>query len=368
MSMTAAYESLVSKLGEEIPVVEKRGFDYSAKPIPDSEVQGELDPRVLKVTLEMAQKMASMETNPFETTDMTQLVAGMRAIFGWQNDDVTKSKIETVHKTIEGTEGQIPIRIYTPDVEGALPAVVFIHGGGWIAGSVDVVENPCKSLAEKAGAIVISVDYRLAPEHAFPAGLTDCFDTVKWVYDHADEIRVNKEQISVAGDSAGGNLSTVCALMDHEKGTEMIKFQALIYPSVNMSGAETEDFKWSLDHYDIRNQQELIVPTVKGMGGSTQLIESLYLQNKEETTSPYVSPLLSDNIGGMPPTLIATAQYDYLAVECEAYAAKLSRNGVPTKLIQYNGVDHAFMDKIGLFPQAEDLMNEIAKEIKRLFA
>lgn len=368
MSNTTSYLNLVSKLSEEIQAVKKRGFDFIAKPIPGSDAIGELDPRVLQVTLQTAEKMAVMENQPFDPSDTIGFVTGMRAMMGWNNNDVTRSQVETTYKTIDGTNGPIPLRIYTPSNEGVLPAVVFIHGGGFIGGSVDVVENPCKALAEKAGAVVISVDYRLAPEHPYPAGLTDCFESLIWVYEHAEEIRVNPQQIAISGDSAGGNLSTVCALMDREKGTEMIKFQALIYPSVNMGGVQTEDFNWSLDQYEIRNHAEIITPLVTALGESSRVLFQIYLQNNVEITDPHVSPLLSDQLSGMPATLIATAEFDYLKVECEAYAAKLARSGVPTKLIQYNGTDHAFMDKIGLYPQAEDLMNEIAKEIKRVFA
>ncbi|MBJ7996974.1 alpha/beta hydrolase [Bacillus mycoides] len=368
MSNTTSYVNLVSKLSEEIQAVKKRGFDFIVKPIPGSDAIGELDPRVLQVTLQTAEKMAVMENQPFDPSDTIGFVTGMRAMMGWNNNDVTRSQVETTYKTIDGTNGPIPLRIYTPSNEGVLPAVVFIHGGGFIGGSVDVVENPCKALAEKAGAVVISVDYRLAPEHPYPAGLTDCFESLIWVYEHAEEIRVNPQQIAISGDSAGGNLSTVCALMDREKGTEMIKFQALIYPSVNMGGVQTEDFNWSLDQYEIRNHAEIITPLVTALGESSRVLFQIYLQNNAEITDPHVSPLLSDQLSGMPATLIATAEFDYLKVECEAYAAKLARSGVPTKLIQYNGTDHAFMDKIGLYPQAEDLMNEIAKEIKRVFA
>ncbi|WP_338752341.1 alpha/beta hydrolase [Bacillus sp. FJAT-52991] len=368
MSNATSYVNLVSKLSEEIQAVKKRGFDFIAKPIPDSDAIGELDPRVLQVTLQAAEKMAAMENKPFDPSDTMSFVKGLRAMMGWNNDDVTKSKVETTYKTIDGTNGPIPLRIYTPSNEGVLPAIVFFHGGGFIGGSVDVVENPCKALAEKAGAVVISVDYRLAPEHPYPAGLTDCFESVTWVYEHAEEIRVNPEQIAVSGDSAGGNLATVCALMDIEKGTGMIKLQALIYPTVNMANVQTEDFNWSLDQYEIRNHSELITPMIKGLAESGDLFFKLYLQNNAEIIDPHVSPLLSDQLSSMPQTLIAIAEFDYLKVECEAYAAKLARSGVPTKLIQYNGTDHAFMDKIGLYPQAEDLMNEIAKEVKRVFA
>ncbi|PQZ54927.1 alpha/beta hydrolase [Bacillus sp. MYb209] len=367
MSNQTLYTNLLSNLSEETSVVKKRGFDFIAKPIPDSSVTGGLDPRVLHVNLQVAEQMAMMGNQSFDPADTMSFVNGMRAMMGWNNEDVTTSKIETTYKVIEGKNGTIPLRIYTPSNEGNLPAVVFFHGGGFIGGSVDVVENPCKALAEKAGAVVISVDYRLAPEHPYPAGLTDSFEAVTWVYEHATELRVSPQQIAVSGDSAGGNLATVCALMDSEKGTKMIKLQALIYPTVNMAGVQTEDFEWSRDQYEIRNHSELIIPMLEGMAGSSELLFQLYLQNNGEITDPHVSPLLSNKLSNMPQTLIVTAEFDYLKVECEAYAAKLARSGVTTKLIQYNGTDHAFMDKIGLYPQAEDLMNEIAKEIKRVF-
>ncbi|MFD0697744.1 alpha/beta hydrolase [Paenibacillus sp. GCM10027628] len=362
------YATLVSLLEENAVVVKRNNYDYVVKPIPDSDAEGQLDPRVHRVQQQQAEAMASADRPIFDPSDIPNFVKTMRAVFGWKNDDVTRSEIATVYKTIDGTNGPIPLRIYTPAREGRMPAVVFFHGGGFLAGTVGVVENPCKALAEKAGAVVVSVDYRLAPEHAFPAGLTDCFESVQWVYEHAGEIGVNPQQIAVSGDSAGGNLATVCALMDRDKGTGMIQYQALIYPTVNMVGVETEDFKWSLDEYDIRNHHELIVAGVKGLGGMGNLILDLYLQNNAEPTDPYVAPLLAEHLSGMPETLIVTAEYDYLRLECESYARKLSRSGVSTKLIQYNGMDHAFLDKTGLYPQAEDCVNEIAKEMKRIFS
>ncbi|WP_018766944.1 alpha/beta hydrolase fold domain-containing protein [Bacillus sp. 105MF] len=125
----------------------------------------------------------------------------------------------------------------------------------------------------------------------------------------------------------------------------------------------------SFDCYSGDKQRRHALDLVRRLlAESGELFFRLYLQSKAEITDPHVSPLLSDQLSNMPQTLIATAEFDYLKVECEAYAAKLARSGVPTKLIQYNGTDHAFMDKIGLYPQAEDLINEIAKEVKRVFA
>lgn len=236
-----------------------------------------------------------------------------------------------------------------------------------IGGSLKTVENPCKALAEKADAVVVSVDYRLAPEHAYPAGLTDCFDAVKWVFGHAAEIGVNPQQIAVCGDSAGGNLATVCAMMDRDRGSGMIKFQALIYPSVNMAGVQTEDFEWSIEQYTVHNHRELIIPALEGLKQGGSFFQDMYLQKQTNPEHPYVSPLLADDLNGLPESLVIVAEYDFLRLEDEAYARKLFRSGVPTRIIRYSGMDHAFIDKIGLYPQAEDCMEEIAEAVKRRF-
>lgn len=366
------YAQLVELLSSNETVEVKSGYELIIKPIPDVAASGVLDPRVYEVSRQRSKKRVQMSEMSPDAPDVMDQIQRMRAAMGWDNTDVTKTPITKSTCVIKGSNGPIPLHIYTPESEGELPAVVFIHGGGFIGGSTAAVENPCKALAEKAGAVVISVDYRLAPEYPFPAGLTDCFDAVKWVHQHAAEIRVNPQQIAISGDSAGGNLATVCTLMDIEQGTNMIKFQALLYPSVNMQGVETDQYQWDLSHYEIGDQQEigdeqreLILQLIHGLKGSGKFIHPLYFQNRVETSEPHVSPLLSDQLGKMPPTLIALAQYDFLTVEGEAYGAKLARLGVPVRIIRYNGTDHAFMDKIGLYPQAEDVMNEIAQQMNK---
>lgn len=366
MVMDEEYKKLVSLMEQRVEVNKHKGLDIVIKKIPDSDVEGDLDPRVMNVTLDMLKAMASGPKMDFGSLAAVN-IGQLRAMMGWPNVDVTVTEIETEHKTIDGKDGPIPIRIYSPQKSGPMPAIVFFHGGGFIGGSVDSVENPCKCLAEKAGAVVVNVDYRLAPENPYPAGLTDCFDAVKWVYEHAAEINVNPEQIGVAGDSAGGNLSAVCSLMDRDLGTGMIKYQALLYPTVSMSGVATDDFEWNLEEYTVNHNHELIQGIIRALGSSTGL-ENIYLDGNTKVTDPYVSPLLADDLSGLPATLIIEAEYDYLRLEGEAYARKLIRSGVKTKMIRYNGVDHAFMDKIGLYPQAEDCMNEIAKGLNELFA
>ncbi|RCW50228.1 alpha/beta hydrolase [Paenibacillus prosopidis] len=346
-------------------------MEIVTKKIPDSNAVGELDPRVYEI---LSQNKRNFDEGGMlfmpesESAPVSFPIERLRALMGWANTDVTRTDIQTVYKEIIGTNGSIHVRIYSPSSEGIHPCILFFHGGGFIGGSLETVENPCKALAEKANAVVVSVDYRLAPEHAFPAGLTDCFDAVEWVFLHAAEIGINPGQITVCGDSAGGNLATVCAMMDRDRGTGMINFQALIYPTVNMAGIQTEDFEWSIDQYTINNHRELIIPAVEGLKQGGSFFHDMYLQKQTDPGHHYVSPLLADDLTGLPEALVIVAEYDYLRLEGEAYARKLSRSGVQTKLICYSGMDHAFIDKIGLYPQAEDCMVEIAEAIKRRFS
>lgn len=362
-----AYEQWLATLREKARSEQRDGYQFIVKPIPETGGGGELDPRVLEVFKQTAARMQS-QPQPEIPKDPEQFAKVLRGMMGWENSDVTGGAVAAESREIEGSETNIPVRIYTPPVEGKRPAVVFFHGGGFIGGSLKTVENPCKCLAYHAGAVVVSVDYRLAPEHPYPAGLTDCFDAVRWVHDHADELGVDPEQIAVAGDSAGGNLATVCALMDRDKQTNMIKYQALIYPSVNMAGAEVEGYKWSLEAYEIRNHREYIERALGAVNADREgpKLHDLYLQGRAEVTDPYMSPILAD-LHGMPDTLIITGEFDFLRLENEAYARKLARSGVNTTVIQYNGCDHAFMDKIGQYPQAEDCMTEIANGVRRRF-
>ncbi|WP_214799784.1 alpha/beta hydrolase [Exiguobacterium sp. s50] len=349
-------DMLVTTLGQMRNIVLNDGIETIIKPIPDSDVSGDLDPRVLAVIKGYA--AAEPETS-FD-------LASARASMGWPNRDVTTMDITTDHVMIPSADGDIPARLYRPRTEEALPAIVFFHGGGFFGGTLDTVENPCKLLAEKANALVVSVDYRLAPEHPFPAGLNDCYQAVEWVYEQADELNVLQDRLAVAGDSAGGNLATACCLLERSKGLNRIHYQALVYPVVNLGSIPTDDYEWRLDDYEIKQHHDLIRGVIMALGDSDGLLNHVYLQGKTELTDPLVSPLFAEDVAGLPPALLITAEYDYLRLEGEAYARKLARAGVKTRLIQYCGMDHAFMDKLGDFPQAEDCMTEIANGMKEM--
>ncbi|WP_214830880.1 alpha/beta hydrolase [Exiguobacterium sp. s56] len=354
--MEATYAQLVDDLSQSRERNHVDGIETIIKPIPDSGVSGDLDPRVLAVIKGYA--AAEPETS-FD-------LASARASMGWPNRDVTTMDITTDLVMIPSADGDIPARLYRPRTEEALPAIVFFHGGGFFGGTLDTVENPCKLLAEKANALVVSVDYRLAPEHPFPAGLNDCYRAVEWVYEQADKLNVLQDRLAVAGDSAGGNLATACCLLERSKGLNRIHYQALVYPVVNLGSIPTDDYEWRLDDYEIKHHHDLIRGVVMALGDSDGLLNHVYLQGKAELTDPLVSPLFADDVAGLPPALLITAEYDYLRLEGEVYARKLARAGVKTRLIQYRGMDHAFMDKLGDFPQAEDCMTEIANGMKEM--
>lgn len=360
MKVSTNYHELVSTLKHRVEVIEDKGLNMIMKKIPDSDAVGDLDPRVYELAME--QKNRPPINIDINNLDINKLRAGM----GFDNIDVTSIKIETTNKIIEGRNGEIPIRIYTPFIIQSMPAIIFFHGGAFIGGSLKTVENFCKCLAERAESVVVSVDYRLAPENKFPKGFHDCYDAVMWVYEHAKELHVNPEQLAVSGDSAGGNLSAVCSLIDRELGNNIIKHQSLIYPGVVLGREPNEYFTWDLEEYTIQHNHALIENKLTFMLKMPDISES-YLENAEDIRNPYVSPLLADDLSNLPETVVITAEYDYLRVQGEAFARRLQQSDVKVKTIRYNGMDHAFIDKIGIFPQAEDCANEIAQSLIELF-
>jgi acetyl esterase len=367
--MKPDYKKLLSRLDEYTVPVQHKGIPLIIKRIPDWDEEGSFDPRVLHVQIKQARARAlHPESNATPADPEHCPYQTIRVAAGWPNKDVTTTPITTLPRKLPGANGDIPIRIYAAQKEGRQPAVVYFHGGGFISGSLPAVENPCKALAEKAGAVVLSVDYRLAPEYPFPAGITDCFATVQWAARHAEELGIHPEQITVAGDSAGGNLAAVCALLDRDQKMGLIHYQALIYPVVNLSNHPTGDHAWDIREYTIRQHPELIEYAIQSLADAAPIFSALYTQKVVGMDAPYVSPLRAEDFSGLPPSIIITAEFDFLRLEGEAYARKLIRAGVPAKLIRYNGMDHGFIDKIGLYPQAEDCIQEIALGIKEMFA
>ena len=257
--------------------------------------------------------------------------------------------------SIPGPAGDIPVRLYSPGPDGQLPVVVYFHGGGWVLGDLDSHDPLCHALANRAGTAVISVDYRLAPEHKYPAAAEDAYAAALWLSEHGTEWGADPTRVAVCGDSAGGNLAAVAALMARDRGGPELRAQALIYPVTNCD-FEVESYRANGD-------------------GSMGLSEDgmrwfwrCYTRSPAEAAEPYASPLRADTLIGLPPALVITADYDPLRDEGEAYAARLERSGVPTEIVRYDGVIHGFVGQLAAFPEGRQAVDRIAAFLREAFA
>ena len=214
---------------------------------------------------------------------------------------------------IPGPAGELRVRVYTPEVDGPLPVIVYFHGGGWVLYDLDTFNPICRDLANAAGAIVVAVAYRLAPENPFPAAVDDAYATVCWVAAHAGEIGGDGTRIAVAGDSAGGNLSAVMALRCRDEGGPALAFQLIINPVTDCS----------LDTASYHEFAEGLFLTHDQM----RWYWDHYVADPAERTHPWASPLRADRPVGLPPALVFTAENDPLRDEGEAYAARLAESG-----------------------------------------
>ncbi|HWJ78141.1 alpha/beta hydrolase [Ureibacillus composti] len=258
------------------------------------------------------------------------------------------------NRVIPGPGGDIPVRIYTPNGEGPFPSLVFYHGGGWVIGDLDTVDVPCRLLANRANCVVVSVDYRLAPEHKFPAAADDAYAAAKWVVENGPSIKVDSSRVAVGGDSAGGNLAAVVSLMARDKNEIDLAYQLLIYPVTNHS-YETVSYSDNADGYLLTKDSMI-------------WFWDHYLRNPQDGDNPYASPLKAEDLSGLPPALVITAEFDPLRDEGEAYAQRLKEAGVSVEETRYNGMIHGFFWMPGTLDQGMKAVNQAANALKQAFA
>ena len=257
-------------------------------------------------------------------------------------------------RTIPGPGGDLPVRVYTPEGAGPFPALVYFHGGGFVYCSLDTHDGTCRSLSNAAGCVVVSVDYRLAPEHKFPAATEDCLAATRWVAEHGGAIDVDGRRIAVGGDSAGGNLAAVTSLLVRDRGAASLRFQLLVYP--------VADFSFDTPSY--RENAEGYLLTEKMM----RAFWNHYLTDGGAGESPYASPLRAANLAGLPPALVITAEFDPLRDEGEAYAARLREAGVPVTATRYDGMIHGFFSMGDAIDRAGAAMAEAGAALRSAFA
>ncbi|WP_336134491.1 alpha/beta hydrolase [Natronomonas amylolytica] len=238
---------------------------------------------------------------------------------------------EVTEIEIQGPNGPIPLRIYSPEGEGPFPVLVFLHGGGWVRGSRDAYDGPCRLLTAEADCVVVSVDYRRAPEHPFPAGLEDCYAATAWAADHAADLQGDPDRVAVGGDSAGGNLSAAVSLVARDRGGPDLAHQLLVYPAVNPPSVRRFD---SYDDYGTDYFLEF---------DSIEWYLDQYLSGAADVGNAYAFPLRARDLSGLPPATVITAGFDPLVDEGTAYAERLDEAGVSVEHRNYEGQIHGFL-------------------------
>lgn len=257
-------------------------------------------------------------------------------------------------RTIEGPESALTVRIYEPeDFEPGSPGVLYAHGGGFVVGSLDTADAICRGLADETGYLVASVDYRLAPEHPFPAGLLDTYAALEWFADAAPDLGVDPERIVTAGDSAGGNLATTVALLSRDRGGPDVAYQVLLYPTTG-NAADTESFEENGEGYLLSTDE-------------MRWFDEQYVADPIDRRNGYAKPRQLDDLSGLPPATVVTAGFDPLRDDGAAYADRLAECDVPVSHHNYPDVIHGFFGMIGDpidVPPARQAQADVAADLR----
>ncbi|HEY1633261.1 MAG TPA: alpha/beta hydrolase [Acidimicrobiales bacterium] len=309
-----------------------------------------LDPQIEA----LLEQMAAMETVDYGEVTPEGLRQVMKMIAA---ADGPPEAVDSVRDaSADGPGGSIPIRVYRPAGAGTapLPVLVWYHGGGWVIGDLDTADTTCRKLANRSGALVASVDYRLAPEYPAPAPADDCWAALSWVVEAATELGGDASRVAVGGDSAGGNLSALVAVRARDNGFPALRYQLLVYPATDLTMSYPSHIE-NGDGYMLTNE-------------ATAWFRGHYLGPDKDPKHPSVSPHYVDDLDGVAPAFIITAEFDPLRDEGEAYAARLHDSGVPVDLRRYDGMIHGFFQMGGVTPVADSAVSEAASRVRAAFS
>ena len=296
----------------------------------------ELHPQILRV-LEV---MAEANLKPIEAMSPAEARAQMEATA--QSRKAEPLSVDRVEeRLIPGPASDIRLRLYWPNGTAPVPAVVYYHGGGHVIGSLDTHDLIARNLSAGVGALVASVDYRMGPEHKFPAAVDDSFAALKWVYAHGKELSADPDRIGVHGDSAGANLAAVVALMARDTGSPKLRLQSLVYPVADyrLAGGSYDQYA---EGYGLLTRQSMV------------WFRNHYLRSPQDAEDWRASPIKASSFAGVAPAIVITAECDVLHDDGEGYAEALRRAGVPVEYKEYSGMIHGFF---GMMPVVDDAMN-----------
>ena len=306
-----------------------------------------LDPQARAVLDQMAQ----MGGKPINELSVGEARRNSESLAAMQGLPEPVASIED--RMLQGPGGGIPVRIYMPSGTSPLPVLMYFHGGGWVIGDIESSDGLCRSLANAAGCIVISVDYRLAPEHPFPAAAEDAYHATLWAAMNASGFGGDASRLAVCGDSAGGNLAAVVAQIARDRGRPAIRFQLLIYP-VTDAACDTPSYSENAEGYFLTKDAML-------------WFWNHYVQNDADRKHPYASPLRAPSLAGLPAALVITAEFDPLRDEGELYAERMRAAGTPVQLARYGGMIHGFFAMGGMIDRGKIAIRQAAAALRAAF-
>lgn len=359
-------ESLLYALKNRQKMEEYQGVPLLVKNLPDSDEKGAMDPRLYEDSKKNLKIMAWMPSFLMKMDTSEKGIANLRKMFnGVKSVPCVEEKITIENRLVKAEdEYQIPVRIYKKSSGEVDTKAVFyyIHGGGFFGGSPDVVEEAVKMFVAKTGLVAVSVDYRLAPENPYPTGHKDCYRVLQWIGENKELFGEGAYRIFVSGDSAGGNLAQYCTTRDMEDGKHLIKGQLLLYPTLNMAQVQDEYYKPELEQYEMAPKQKRGLKKMLGMfAGMSGGLESVL--GTKDVKNNYLNPY-TKNPEGTPPTFLTVGEHDFLKMETLGYGVKLHKAGVEIKMVLYKGFGHAYIDNIGVYPQSEDCIDEMANYVR----
>ncbi len=296
--------------------------------------------------------LAASGMPPMHTQTVADARGAMLAMGSMGGEPEPVSSVED--REIPGPAGKIPVRIYTPEGKGPFPVLVFFHGGGWVIGNIESHDAVCRSLTNAAGCITVSVDYRLAPEHKFPAAPDDCYAATQWVAANAPTFNGDPARVAVGGDSAGGNLAAVVALMARDKGGPTLVYQLLIYPATDYYLPGTASIQENAEGY-LLTRDDMI------------WFLNHYLTGEADTKHPYAFPLKAEDLSGLAPAMVITAEFDPLRDEGEMYALQMQEAGVAVTARRYQGTIHGFVSLSAMIDLGKQALADAAAGLRSAF-
>ncbi len=261
---------------------------------------------------------------------------------------------ETRELTLPGPAGDLAARLYRPSGEGPFPVLLYLFGGGWTLGTLDTCDGVCRQICADTSCMVMSVQYRRAPEHTFPAAPEDCYAAISWLAENAASLGGDPLRLGVGGDSSGGNLTAAVTQMARERGGPSLRCQVLVYPNTDYRA-------------DTPSRREIDDPAMFNRH-SVDWYWGHYLADPEDGDNPFASPLRAKSLSDLPPALVISAEYDPLRDEAEAYAHRMREDGVRVELTRYDGMTHGFFTMSGVLDDARTALRQVSEFLRTEFA